>query len=559
MNVEPPPSLQKLEPSRSQLRARLRRVLFFFSRALGSILLWDILLRRLGLARPVRRSRPARLRSIARRFRRLAGELGGVWIKVGQFLSARVDVLPESVTQELSDLQDEVDPEPLRAMLSVAQAEFDGELQAHFPWLDPSPLASASLGQVHRARLDSGEEVVVKIQRPGIHQLIEVDLRALKTVISWLKRYEPITRRADLDALYEEFSSTLWEEVDYIAEAENARRFAEMFSGDEHIRIPAVHDSHSTKRVLTLEDVYFIKITDYDAIEASGVDRREVATRLLETYLHQIFRQGFFHADPHPGNLFVEPLEDGEWRLVFVDFGMVGGLTQKNWEGLRQLVIAVGTQDVDRLLQAYQQLDMLLPDADLRRLRQAEGAFLDRFWGKSMRELRRIHPQEMRALAQEYRDVLYEMPFQLPSNLIFLGRCVAILSGMCTGLDPDFNLFLHLAPFAERLVAEERGEWLDEILDWFIEQGGALLTMPSRMDSMLTRLERGDVVVAARPGPEFQRDLERLTGAVRGLAGAVVFSALLITGALLYLNGEMGFGAIAGALALITLAWILLR
>jgi predicted unusual protein kinase regulating ubiquinone biosynthesis (AarF/ABC1/UbiB family) len=202
---------------------------------------------------------------------------------------------------------------------------------------------------------------------------------------------------------------------------------------------------------------------------------------------------------------------------------------------------------------------MLLPGADLGRLRQAEGAFLDRFWGKSMRELRRIHPQEMRTLAREYRDVLYEMPFQLPSNLIFLGRCVAILSGMCTGLDPDFNLFAHLVPFAERLVAEERGEWLDEILEWLIAQGEALLTMPSRMDSMLTRLERGEIVVAARPGPGFQEDLTRLTGAVRGLAAAVLFSALLITGALLYLNGEGTLGAISGALALITLGWILLR
>jgi predicted unusual protein kinase regulating ubiquinone biosynthesis (AarF/ABC1/UbiB family) len=534
-------------------------VLLFFSRALGSILLWDIALRRLGFARQVRRGRAARFQAIARRFRKLAGELGGVWIKVGQFLSARVDVLPESVTQELADLQDEVDPEPLSAMLSVAQSEFDGDLEAHFPWLEPSPLASASLGQVHRARLPTGQDVVVKIQRPGIHQLIEVDLAALKTVISWLKRYKPITRRADLDALYEEFSSTLWEEVDYVAEAKNARHFADMFSGDERVRIPDVHGTHSTERVLTLEDVYFIKITDYAAIEAAGVDREEVASRLLDTYLHQIFRRGFFHADPHPGNLFVEPLEDGEWRLVFVDFGMVGELTQKNWEGLRQLVIAVGTQDVDRVIRAYQQLDMLLPTADLGRLRQVEGAFIERFWGKSMRELREIHPQEMRAIAQEYRDVLYEMPFQLPSNLIFLGRCVAILSGMCTGLDPDFNLFAHLVPFAQELLAEERGEWLDELLDWLIEQGEALLTMPARMDSVLTQLERGEIVVAARPGPEFQQDLARLTGAVRGLAGAVLTSALLITGALLYLNGELLLGAIAAALALITLGWILLR
>ncbi len=559
MAPDHPPPASRFQPSAARLRGRHVRVLLFFGRAVASILFWDIGVRRLGMAGWVRRTREARFRRIARRFRELAAELGGVWIKVGQFLSARVDVLPESVTQELADLQDEVDPEPLEAMLSVAQAEFEGALSDHFPWFDPAPLASASLGQVHRARLSSGEHVVVKVQRPGIQDLIRVDLAALRTVISWLKRYRPISRRADLDALFEEFRSTLWQEVDYLAEADNARRFAAMFAADAEIRIPEVHGAHSTRRVLTLEDVYFIKITDYDAIEAAGVGRQEVAVRLLETYLRQIFIEGFFHADPHPGNLFVQPLEEGRWRLVFVDFGMVGQLTDRNWDGLRQLVIALGTQDAGRLIQAYQSLDMLLPGADIARIREAEGAFLGRFWGKSMRELREIHPQEMRDLAREYRDVLYEMPFQLPSNLIFLGRCVAILSGMCTGLDPDFNLFAHLVPFAERLLAEEREAWLDELLEWLVEQGGALLRMPARMDSVLSRLESGDLTVSARPGAEFQASLTRLTNAISKLSGAVLFAALLIAGTLLYLNGELVGSAVAGALALIVFIWTLRR
>lgn len=559
MNPDAALASARYQPSRARLRGRHVRVLLFFSRAVGSILFWDIALRRLGMARWVRRTRAARFQAVARRFRGLAAELGGVWIKVGQFLSARVDVLPQSVTQELTDLQDEVDPEPLEAMLSVAQAEFEGRLSDHFPWFDPSPLASASLGQVHRATLPTGESVVVKVQRPGIHELIRVDLSALNTVISWLKRYRPLSRRADLDALFEEFSSTLWQEIDYLAEAENARRFAAMFADDDEIRIPMVHAAHSTRRVLTLEDVYYIKITDYEAIQAAGVDRRAVAVRLLETYLRQIFMEGFFHADPHPGNLFVQPLEDSRWRLVFVDFGMVGELTERNWEGLRQLVIAVGTQDTGRLIQAYQALDMLLPWADLERIGEAEGAFLQRFWGKSMRELREIHPKEMRDLTREYRDVLYEMPFQLPSNLIFLGRCVAILSGMCTGLDPDFNLFAHLVPFAERLLTEEREAWMDELLDWLVEQGGALMRMPARMDSVLTRLESGDLTVSAKPGAEFQASLTRLTNAINKLSGAVLFSALLITGALLYLNGKSVFSAVATALALIVFIWTLRR
>jgi predicted unusual protein kinase regulating ubiquinone biosynthesis (AarF/ABC1/UbiB family) len=243
-----------------------------------------------------------------------------------------------------------------------------------------------------------------------------------------------------------------------------------------------------------------------------------------------------------------------------VDFGMVGELTERNWEGLRQLVIAVGTQDAKRLIEAYQDLDMLLPGADLERIREAEGAFLDRFWGKSMRELRNIHPQEMRSLAREYRDVLFEMPFQLPSNLVFLGRCVAILSGMCTGLDPDFNLFEHLVPFAERLLAEEREEWLDELLDWLREQGGTMLSLPSRLNAVLTRLERGELTVIAKPGSEFQASVTRLTNAVNQLARLVLFSALLVIAVLLYLSGAPLFSAAATAtLALMAFVWALRR
>lgn len=514
------------------------------------------MLRRIGLRLLARRTAPQRYRAAAHRFRLLATRLGGVWIKVGQFLSSRVDLLPEAVTEELSGLQDEVEPEPVAAVRAVVENELGARLENRFAWFDPQPLASASLGQVHRARLPSGEAAVVKVQRPQIDDVLRVDLAALHTVIGWLKRYPPLRRSADLDGLFEEFSRTLWEEVDYLAEADHARRFAEMFSDDPEVRIPEVYQAFTTKRILTLEDVYFIKITDYAALEQAGIGRAEAANRLFRTYLRQIFDEGFFHADPHPGNLFAEPLGEGRWRLVFVDFGMVGRLDPRVRQGMRSLAIAIGARDLDRLMQAYHELGVLLPGADLERIRQAEAAVFDRLWGKSMRELIDLHPQEMRQIAREFRDVLYEMPFQLPKDLVFLGRCVAILAGICTGLNPEFNLFEGVAPFARRLLEQEAGGWIDALLEGLRVQGTALLTMPRRLQQTLDRIDRGEMLVTARAAPELARQVVLLRRAVDRLAVAVIAGALLLAGTVLLISGErwIGIGLLALTSVLVTIA-----
>lgn len=547
------------KPPRKALRARYRRAIFFFVRTALGVLFWDVLLRRVGLRVVSRRTAPRRYRNAARRFRTLAVGLGGVWIKVGQFLSARVDVLPEWVTSELVGLQDEVPAERTEHMLAVIEAEFGRAANECYARFDPQPLASASLGQVHRAKLPDGEAVVVKVQRPGIEDIIRVDLAALQVAVGWLKRFKVITRRADLKALLSEFSSTLWAELDYLAEARNARAFGDMFAQVPELHIPVTHEQFTTRRVLTLEDVYFIKINDHATIEAAGADLSDVAQLLFQTYLRQIFMEGFFHADPHPGNLFVEPLEAGNWRLVFVDFGMVGRLTPRAKEGLRDLAVAVGTRDVERLMRAYQGLDVLLPEADLERVKQAEAALFERFWGRNMRELREMHPREMRQFSRQFRDVLYEMPFQVPSDLIFVGRCIGILSGMCTSLHPEFNVFEALAPFARRLLAEEEGDWLEALLDWMVEQGRALAVLPSRLDSTLARIERGELLVTARAAPELDQTLVRLTRAINRLVAAVIFAVLLLVGSLLYISGEPLLGAVGLGLALLAVLWVLRR
>ncbi len=545
-----------LQPSRRTLRVRYWRALFFLIRTAFGVLFWDVLLRNIGLRRLSRRTAPGRYGAVARRYRRLAIGLGGMWIKVGQFLSARVDVLPEYVTSELENLQDEVPAERAERMLAVIEAEFGEAATEIYARFDSEPLASASLGQAHRAELPTGEAVVVKVQRPGIEAIIQVDLRAFQIALNWLKRFKAVTRRADLDALFDEFSTTLWAELDYLAEAENAKAFGEMFAHDQDVRIPEVYEQYTTRRVLTLEDVYFIKISDRASIEAAGVDLSDVADRLFQTYLRQIFIEGFFHADPHPGNLFIEPLEAGSWRLVFVDFGMVGRLTPRAKEGLRDLAVGVGTRDLDRMIQAYQTLEILLPEADLERVKQAEAVVFDRFWGRSMRELREMHPREMRQFSQQFRDVLYEMPFQVPADLIFLGRCIGILSGMCTGLNPDFNVFEGLTPLARQLIAEEGGDWLEVLLQWLEREGRALASLPSRLDSMLVKIERGEMIVTAKAAPELDHNLRRLSRAVNRLVAALVFAALLMVSSLLYVNEEPLLAAIGLAFALLSALWV---
>lgn len=562
------------------LRTRYLRIVFFFGRVVAGVIGWDLVLPRLGLRRLAERTRSARATRWARQFRALAIRMGGVLIKVGQFLSARVDVLPEAVTVELSGLQDEVPPEDFEAVRQLLESELGARIEERFTAFQSVPLAAASLGQVHRAALPSGEAVVVKVQRPGIDRLIRTDLSALRTVGGWLRRYPPIRRRLDVDALLAEFTRVLHEEMDYLAEGRNAETFQANFAADPGVRVPAVHWSHTTARVLTLEDVYAIKITDYAAIAAAGIDRAEVADRLFHTYLKQIFEDGWFHADPHPGNLFVEPvkdqpevriseLPDGEseipnsqpatrWRLVFVDYGMVGRVPPGAKAQLREAVIAVGTQDAARLVRAYQGLGVVLPTADLSLLERAEAAMFARFWGKTMAELRDMPMDEMRAFAHEFRQLLYEMPFQVPVDLVYLGRTVAILSGMCTGLNPDFNVWTGLAPYAQKLITEAAGDggwgfWLGELADVL----RSLVALPRRTEQLIGRLERGEITLRTSASPDLARQLDRLTGAVQRLVGGVIFAALLAVGVLLYIGQETRLGGASLVGALIALLWVM--
>lgn len=551
---------------KSRLHARYRYIMSFFARAVAGFIFWELVLPRLGLRAVTRRTRSNRYKQLAGRFRSMAIRMGGVMIKVGQFLSSRLDILPVEITEELSGLQDEVPAEDFEAIRTLAEAELGASLENLFERFEPEPLAAASLGQVHRARLraDAAEaegfaDVVVKIQRPFIEQLVEVDFSALHRVAGWLMHYGPIRKRVNVPALVKELETTVYQEIDYLSEAGNAEIFSKNFAERRRIHVPRVIRGLTTKRVLTLENVFAIKITDYDAISAAGIDRGEVAKVLLDTYLKQIFEDGFFHADPHPGNLFVTPIpatdeKKASWRLTFVDFGMVGIVPENLSEGLHELLIGVGTRNVSRVVQSFQTLDVLLPGADLKLIEQAEAQLFDRFWGMSMSELRNVDHREMAQFAMQFRELMYEMPFQLPHNLLLLGRTVAILSGMCTGLDPNFNLWGQITPYARKLITEEGSSswdfWLDEIGGLVKE----LVALPAQTGRVLTRMERGELTVNT---PQANRQIYHLEGAVNRLAGSVVFAAFLFGGVWLYQGGDVTPAYVFWGLSGVSLLWMM--
>lgn len=567
------------------LRTRYRRIILFFTRILLSVVFWDIILPRIGLRKWSHDTRSARLRKIAVRYRTIAVQMGGVLIKVGQFLSARVDVMPSEVTDELAYLQDEVPSESFDDMKGVVESEFGVPLLEKFFEFDAVPLAAASLGQAHLAKIrisraqaealgafvdvGSAEDgitypVVVKIQRPNIENIIATDLAAIRTVGGWIRHYRPIRKRANIPGLIAEFTRTLYEEIDYLAEGKNAETFAANFSDVEGVLVPKVVWTHTTKCVLTLQDVRGIKITDYDQISAAGIDKSEVASRLINTYFKQIFEDGFFHADPHPGNLFVKPIENPAepdadhtpWILTFIDFGMVGRMRPEIRAGLRELLIGMGLQDAARVVKAYQILGILLPGADVDLLEKAESAMFKRFWGKGMDELSNISVDEIHEFAYEFRDILYEMPFQLPQDLIFLGRAIGILSGMCTGLDPHINVFDQLGPFSQKIIAEEtQHDWRY----WVSEAGGVarkVLTLPIRADALITRLEQGELNVR---DPQLTENIKRLEKTISKAVAGIIFAAFLVASIQLSVASQEVLSWVFRVAALVTFVWILVR
>jgi predicted unusual protein kinase regulating ubiquinone biosynthesis (AarF/ABC1/UbiB family) len=523
-----------------KMRARRRRILRFAARYLVQSWWYELVLPRVGLTRIAERTRPRRMRLIARRFRGLAVDLGGLMIKVGQFMSSRLDVLPPEITKELESLQDEVPAVPFNEIRAVAEAQLGVSLERAFASINEQPIAAASLGQVYRARLADEDaamtgllDVVVKIQRPTIADIIEVDLSALRQVARWLSRVRLVYSRVDMPALTEEFAQTSLEEIDYLHEAASAEQFAENFADDPRVSVPTVVWERSTRHVLTMHDVTAIKINDLDALRAAGIDPADVANEFAAVMFDQLFIHGYFHADPHPGNIFVTPLPAGAglpWKFTFIDFGMMGEVPETLKQGLRKLLIAAASRDGKGMVDGIRGVGVLLPSADTGELERAMTTLFSRFGGMGFAELQEVDPREYMAFANEFGDLVRTLPFQFPENFLLIIRAMSLTSGMCSSLNPAFNIWNAVEPYSAKLIRAEGGNLVQEFGKQAMTVASTLARLPQRLDTLTTRIEEGNVSVQ---NPRLERRMRALDRTGRRVVSAVLFAALLIAGVLL--------------------------
>lgn len=521
-------------------RARYRRILRFATRHLAVAWWYEIVLPTIGLRRIAERTRTARMQRFARKFRVLAVDLGGLMIKLGQFMSSRLDVLPPEITKELEGLQDEVPAVPFDAIRALAEQELGVPLEQVYASIDTTPIAAASLGQAYRATLSDRDAkdcgfsgAVIKVQRPGIGAIVDVDLAALRKVGGWLSRVRLVNHRVDMPALVEEFAITSLEEIDYLGEASNAERFAADFADNDRVKVPAVALERTTRRVLTLEDVTAIKITDVGALRAAGIEPAEVASAFAEVMFDQLFLHGFFHADPHPGNLFVTPRPAGDdgapWALTFVDFGMMGEVPTSLRGTLRGLVIAAASRDGKGMVKAMREVRVLLPTADTVELERVMTTLFARFGGMGFAELRELDPRQFQDFALEFSDVILSLPFQLPENFLLIIRAVSLTSGVSSSLYPAYNLWDSVEPYAEQLLRDEGGNLVTDLGRQALDNAGVLWRLPARIDAVLSQAEDGRLPMSA---PRLEREVNRLEATARRLISTGLFGTLVIAGAI---------------------------
>jgi predicted unusual protein kinase regulating ubiquinone biosynthesis (AarF/ABC1/UbiB family) len=469
-------------PSR-RYRGRFFHGLFLFLRVLLSYKL--LALRNLFSSRSAAHARVKRLHARnAVMLRERMIQQRGVFIKIGQFLSSRVDLLPEEYTSELSKLQDQVPPAPFDEIRKRVTEEL-GPMDRVFKSFNEVPIASASLGQVHRACLRDGDCIVVKVQYPGIDEVIAADMRTIKVIMRLLRM---LYSKVNLDVIYAEFSRIVMEELDYLKEGKNAEAFGRNFVNDQRIKFPVVYWPFTTSKVLTLEYLEGIKITDFASIDREGIDRKEIARILAGAYSRMFFVDGFFHGDPHPGNIFVRPGPE----LVLVDFGMVDRISERQKEGLRRAFTAIVDRDGLGLVRALVDMGFMPLIQDIRPLVALVDRLLLKYRDMSLSEFKAMDIDE---IGDDILEALQISPsIQIPNDFILFGRVIGMLNGLGSQLDPDTNLIEIAAPFAKQFIQSEATR-PQTVMKQARDTAWSLVRLPRLLEDFLVTTSRGETQV----------------------------------------------------------------
>lgn len=470
-------------------------------------------------------------------------DLGPTFIKLGQALSTRADLLPLEYVEALTTLQDKVPEFSAEEAIATVEAELGASIYSLYRQFDLIPIAAASLGQVHKARLHTGEEVVVKVQRPGLERLFDLDLKVLRRLVRFCDRTFPWVRQYQLEAIYREFAEVLYKEIDYIQEAINADRFRFNFRQHPRILVPKIYPKYTTRKVLTMDYLPGIKISDRQSLEACGINLKEINQLGICSYLKQLLQDGFFQADPHPGNMAVSP--DG--CLIFYDFGMMAEVQPINKDQMVKTFFAVLRKDTDEVIDTLTDMGLIEPVADMVPVRRVTSFLLEQFTDK---------PVELQAFTQMRTELyaLYEQqPFRLPPKMTFILKALTTLDGVARTLDPEYSLIIAAKPFVKSLAASNQGNsGIGELVRQAQKFVVFKLRQPSSADLLLRQVEE------QREQEEFQRRMQALASdraakhlslSIRCLIYACITGFALLSATILLVNGYANWAIAIFALA----------
>ncbi len=464
------------------------------------------------------------------RLRLAIEELGPTFVKLGQVLSTRPDVIPKEYAEEFRKLQDKVPALPFADVAGQIQGELGEPHSALFAEVDPTPLAAASIAQVHLARLHSGEEVVLKIRRPGIERVVETDLDILAGLAYLMERHLPGVDIYDPSGLVKEFRRTIHREMDFTREGHTIDRFSANFSGDSKVHLPKVFWDYTGERVLTLEYVRGTKVTDFERLTEQGHDLQEIAGRGADFFLRQVLVHGYFHGDPHPGNFFILP--DG--AICLLDFGMVGRLESELKRQLVDLLVSVLQRDVDRIISQLLYSGDLSDEADRKALRRDLSEFIDDYYEIPLQEI------NVGRLLVDFVDILTQYRIKFPSDLMLLAKALVTMEGIGRQLDPEFNMVEHLRPFMENLLRERMSpaSFSREMLSIAHSYTALVKNLPRDLKEFINRINRNKFKIDLE-----HRGFERLIADLDKSSNRISFSliiAALIVGSSLIMQTEKG-------------------